>query len=59
MYTISFSEISDELTEEEVAELKAADKKPLVYDEDCPYMNEEQLKQFVRFDKLVKTKIDR
>ncbi|MBQ7705494.1 MAG: hypothetical protein IJT73_08730 [Selenomonadaceae bacterium] len=36
------------LTEEEKEELRALEKHPIVYDEDCPKLTEEELKQFKR-----------
>lgn len=38
------------LTEEEVAELEAAEKMPIIFDDDCPEMTEEMLSQFHRTD---------
>ena len=36
------------LTEEEREELRALKDRPIVYDEDCPKLTVEQLKQFKR-----------
>ena len=36
------------LTPEQIAELEALKDYPIVFDEDCPEMTEEQLKQFKR-----------
>jgi len=36
------------LTPEQIAEIEEAAKHPIVFDEDCPEMTEEQLKQFRR-----------
>ncbi len=36
------------LTEEELEELHALKNRPIVFDEDCPELTEEQLKQFRR-----------
>ncbi len=33
-------------TPEQIAEIREAAKRPIVFDEDCPPMTEEQLKQF-------------
>ena len=33
---------------EQIAEIRKAAKRPIVFDEDCPEMTEEQLKQFKR-----------
>jgi len=35
-------------TPEQIAEIREAAKRPIVFDEDCPEMTEEQLKQFKR-----------
>ena len=35
-------------TPEQIAEIREAAKRPIVYDEDCPEMTEEQLRQFKR-----------
>lgn len=48
MTSIKYSELSAELTPEEVEELEALEDRPIVYDEDCPKMTEEMLKQFQR-----------
>ena len=52
--TIQGKDLPDELTEAEQAELEAAEKLPLVFDEDCPPMTEEQLRQFVRMNRSLK-----
>ena len=36
------------LTPEQISELDALEDRPIVFDEDCPPMTEEQLKQFRR-----------
>ena len=36
------------LTPEQIAEIEEATKHPIVFDEDCPEMTEEQLRQFRR-----------
>ena len=41
-----------ELTPEEIAELEAAEKMPIVFDDDCPEMTSEMLKQFHRIDQI-------
>jgi hypothetical protein len=50
--TMTLADLPPELTEEEIAELEAAEKMPITYDEDCPEMTSEQLKQFVRVNSL-------
>ncbi len=37
-------------TLEQIARIREAAKRPIVYDEDCPPMTEEQLKKFRRVD---------
>lgn len=49
---IKLSDISTELTPEENAELEALENRPIVYDEDCPEMTEEMLKQFQRVENM-------
>ncbi len=49
---IKYSELSEELTPEEIAELEALEDRPIVYDEDCPEMTEEMLKQFQRVENM-------
>ena len=40
------------LTPEQIAEIEEAAKYPIVFDEDCPEMTEEQLRQFKRVNPL-------
>ena len=44
------------LKPEEIRELEEAEKRPLVFDEDCPEMTAEQLKQFRRMYNVDRTK---
>ncbi len=37
-------------TPEQIEEIREAAKRPIVFDEDCPEMTEEQLRQFRRVD---------
>ncbi len=37
-----------ELTEEELKQLEEAKKQPITYDEDCPPLTEEQMKDYFR-----------
>ncbi|MBO5153446.1 MAG: hypothetical protein J6C00_03715 [Eubacterium sp.] len=53
MATIYMSNVSSELTEDEKNELAAAEKMPIIFDEDCPEMTEDMLKQFHRMDSVV------
>lgn len=38
-------------TKEQIEEVRQAAKKPIVYDEDCPPLTKEQLKEFARIAK--------
>ena len=42
------------LTDEEKEELRALENRPIIYDEDCPKLTEEQLKQFKRVNPIRK-----
>ncbi len=42
------------LTSEELAQLEAAEKMPIVYDDDCPELTEEQLAEFKRISDIKK-----
>ena len=53
MASIMMSELNKTLSEEELAELEAAEKKPLVYDDDCPAMTSDMLKQFKPFGSIM------
>ena len=46
--------VGGELTPEELAMLEEAEKRPIVYDEDCPKLTPEQLAQFrpVHYDTM-------
>ena len=49
MGRITLKEIMENpLTEEELKKIREAAKKPIVYDEDCPKLTDEQLSQFRR-----------
>ena len=50
------NDLKQELTEEELQELEAAEKKELVFDEDSPAMMHEQLMQFKRINHENRTK---
>ena len=46
---VSYSITKDQKpTPEQIAEIREAAKRPIVYDEDCPPMTDEQLRQFKR-----------
>lgn len=53
MAKIMMNSLSAELTPEEVEELEAAEKMPIVFDEDCPEMTSDMLKQFHRTDMVM------
>ena len=44
------------LTEEELEELRALKNRPIVFDEDCPELTDEELKQFRRVNPRRKEK---
>lgn len=46
MVQIQYSDITTELTPEEIEELETAEKMPIIYDEDSPKMTSKMLKQF-------------
>ena len=50
MAKVMMNSLPAELTPEEAAELEAAEKMPIVFDDDCPEMTNEMLKQFHRPD---------
>lgn len=52
MAKVMMSSLPAELTPEELAELEAAQKMPITFDDDCPEMTDEMLKQFHRMDKV-------
>ena len=52
---VTLKELDPELTAEEKRELEAAESRMPVFDEDCPEMTVEQLKQFRRMEKRDET----
>lgn len=52
MARVIMNSLPAELTPEELAELEAAEKMPITFDDDCPEMTNEMLKQFRRMDKV-------
>lgn len=56
MEKVNMSELTAELTEEELAELEAAAKQQTVYDEDSPQMTPEMLMQFQCMNKQERVK---
>lgn len=46
MAKVMMNSMPPELTPEEMAELDAAEKMPIVFDDDCPEMTNEMLNQF-------------
>ena len=52
---VTLKELDPELTAEEKQELEAAEDRMPVFDEDCPEMTVEQLKQFRRMEKRDET----
>lgn len=52
MAKVMMNSLPAQLTPEEIAELDAAEKMPIIFDDDCPEMTDEMLKQFHRMDKV-------
>ena len=52
----TFINFDEPLTEEEKEELRALKNRPIVFDEDCPELTDEQLKQFKRVNTLPQQK---
>ena len=52
MAKVTMNSLPAELTPEEIAELDAAEKMPITFDEDCPEMTSEMLKQFHKMEKI-------
>lgn len=53
---IKAKDIDPRLTKEEKQQLRRAAKMPIVFDEDCPELTEEELKQFKRLYKTDRRK---
>ena len=45
---------TDKLTNEQIEEIKEAEKKPIVFDEDCPELTDEDLSKFRRISDIRK-----
>lgn len=56
MVKVNMSELTPELTREEMLELEQAETKTVVYDEDSPKMTQEMLMQFKRMNKEERVK---
>ena len=56
MVKMTLNDLKQELTEAEIQELEAAEKKERVFDEDSPAMMHEQLMQFKRINHENRTK---
>lgn len=52
MAKVMMNSLPAQLTPKELAELEAAEKIPITFDEDCPEMTIDMLKQFHRMDKV-------
>lgn len=52
MAKITMSSLPAQLTPEELAELEAAEKMPIIFDDDCPRMTDDMLKQFHKMHKI-------
>jgi len=53
MAKVMMNSLPAELTLEEIAELEAAEKMPLIFDDDCPEMTDKMLEQFHRPDTIM------
>ena len=53
---MSINDLNKELTTQEQNELKAAENKTIIPDEDCPFMTKDQLMQFKRINHENRTK---
>lgn len=53
MAKVMMNNLPPELTPEEIAELEAAEKMPLIFDEDSPEMTDKILEQFHRPDTIM------
>ena len=56
MVKTTLRDLNTQLTDEELKELEAAEKKSYVLDEDSPLMTQEQLMQFKRINRENRTK---
>jgi len=56
MVKMSMNDLNTELSEEELRELEAAEKKEPVFDDDSPLLMKEQLMQFKRINRENRTK---
>ena len=54
MGRVLMSEVSSDLTAEEMQEIEALEERPIVFDEDCPEMTDEMLEQFHAFHTVPK-----
>lgn len=52
MAKVTMNSLPAELTPKETAELEAAEKMPVTFDDDCPELTAEMLKQFHRMDMI-------
>jgi len=56
MKRISLKDIGEQVTPEELAELKAAEERPIIFDEESPEMTPEMLLQFKRDNRANRVK---
>lgn len=52
MAKVTMTSLKPILTPEEIAELEEAEKRPIIFENDCPEMTGEMLKQFHRMDTI-------
>lgn len=53
MAKVMMNSLPAELTPEEIIELEEAEKKQIIFDNDCPEMTSEMLSQFHRTDVII------
>lgn len=49
-FDVTMNSLPAKLTPEETAELEAAEKMPITFDDDCPEMTDDMLRQFHKMD---------
>ena len=59
MAKVMMNSLPPELTPEEMAEIEAAEKLPIVFDDDCPEMTKDMLEEFHRMETVMVKKENR
>ena len=52
MEKVMINSLPAQLTPEEIIELEIAEKMPIIFDDDCPEMTDDMLKQFHKMDEV-------